>query len=320
VIAREACLDRAQRPVATHAEPGVVVLIAIGRGREEVLAARLDPFHRAAEPPRDGGDDDFFRVRMPLDAEATADIRRQHANARLGQAQRARDGAADGVGYLRRRPHGEQAVGCRRMRDDAARLDRHAGDPRKVEHRFDHDIRLRETARDVADAAPRDARDVVGPVVEDPRRVRRPRRVDAGRGGQRLPGNAHRVGAIGRVVGVVGDDDGHRLADVARHRVRERSMVVRAHRRRRRQRRDAGRALRQVTRAQHRDDAGQTQRGARVDSTDARVRVWAAYDRRVQQPLDAKIVDVEPAPGEQAAIVLAQHTRADGGHHERVAV
>ena len=73
------------------------------------------------------------------------------------------------------------------MRDDAARLDRHAGDARKVEHRLDDDIRLRQPACDVADTAPRDARDVVRPVVENPRRIRRPCRVDADRGGQRLP-------------------------------------------------------------------------------------------------------------------------------------
>ena len=293
VITREACLDCGERPVTPHAEPGVVALIAIGRGREEVFAACLDPLHRAAEPPRDGGDDDFFRIGVPLDAEATADIRRQHPNARLGEAQRARDGTANGVGHLRRGPHGEQAIGCRRMRDDAARLDRDAGDPRKIEHRFDDHIRLREPACDVADAALRDARDVVGPVVEDARRGRRPRRVDAGRGGQGLPGDADRLGAVARVVRVIGDHDGNRLADVARH---------------------------QVTRAQHRDHTGQTQRGPRVDRADARVCVRAAHDRRVQQPLDAKIVHVAPAPGEQAAIVFAQHTCADGGHHERVAV
>ena len=261
VITREACLDCGERPVTPHAEPGVVALIAIGRGREEVFAACLDPLHRAAEPPRDGGDDDFFRIGVPLDAEATADIRRQHANARLGEAQRARDGTANGVGHLRRGPHGEQAIGCRRMRDDAARLDRDAGDPRKIEHRFDDHIRLREPACDVADAALRDARDVVGPVVEDARRGRRPRRVDAGRGGQGLPGDADRLGAVGRVVRVIGDHDGNRLADVTRHRVRERLVMVRAHRRRWHQRRDAGRARRQVTRAQHRDHVGQTQRG-----------------------------------------------------------
>jgi len=66
------------------------------------------------------------------------------------------------------------------MRDDAARLDRHAGHAREVEGRLHHDVGLGEPARDVADGAPRDARHVVGPVIEDPRRSGRERALDAG--------------------------------------------------------------------------------------------------------------------------------------------
>ena len=320
VIAGEARLDRREGAVAAHAEPRAMPLVAVGRRGQEVLAPRLDPLHRAPQPPRDHRDEHLFGVGVPLDAEAPADVGRQHAHARLAEPEGSGDGAAHGVGDLGRGPQGEEAIGRRGMRDDAARLDRHAGHAREVERRLHHDVGPGEAARDVANGARRHARHVVGPVVEDPRRPRCGGALDARGGRPRLPRHADGLGAVGRAVRIVGDDDGHRLAHVAHHRLGDRLVVVRAHGRRRRERRNAGRALGQIARGEHGHDAGQPTRGARVDRAHMGVGVRAAHDGGVEQPLEADVIHVAAAAGEKTTIFLAKHASADGGGHGRVAV
>ena len=206
------------------------------------------------------------------------------------------------------------------MRDDTARLDRHAGHAREVERRLHHDVGLGEAARDVAHGARRHARHVVGPVVEDPRRPRCGGVLDARGGRPWFPRHADGLGAVGRAVGIVGDDDGHRLADVAHDRLGDRLVMVRAHRRRGCERRHAGRALGQIARGEHGDDAGQPSRAARVDRANAGVGVRAAHDGGVEHALDADVVHVAAAPGEKTTILGATDAGADGGGHGRVAV
>jgi len=320
VVAREARLDGGERAVAADAEARAVPLIAVGGGGEEVLAPRLDPLHGPAEPARDGRDQHLLGVRVALDAEAAADVGRQHAYARLAEPERGGDGAAHGVGDLRRGPHREETVRRRGMREHAARLDRHAGHAREVEGRLHHDVGVGEAARDVARAARRDARHVVGPVLEHARRAGSEGALDGRRGRPRLPRHAHGFGAVGRAVGVVGDDHGHRLAGVPRHGVRDGRVAVGAHRGRGHQRRHARRALGQLARGEDGDDAGDPQRPARVDGADARVGVRAAHDGRVQEALDAKVVHVTAAAGEQTGVLEATSASADGRGHGRVAV
>jgi len=96
--------------------------------------------------------------------------------------------------------------------------------------------------------------------------------------------------------------------------------MVRPHGRRGRERRHAGRALGQVARGENGDDARQPPRGAGIEGADARVGVRAAHDDRVQQALDAHVVHITAAAGEQARIFFTKHAGADGGGHGRVAV
>jgi hypothetical protein len=53
---------------------------------------------------------------------------------------------------------------------------------------------------------------------------------------------------------------------------------------------------------------------------DARVRVRAANDRRVQHSIDAQVVDIPPTAREETSILETSHARADGRGHGRVAV
>ena len=58
-------------------------------GREQVLAAVLDPFHRPAERPRRERDQEILRIEFAAHAEAAADVGLDHGDGVLGEPQHA---------------------------------------------------------------------------------------------------------------------------------------------------------------------------------------------------------------------------------------
>ena len=66
------------------------VLVALLHRVEEMLAAVLDPGHRAPQQLRGGGDRHVLRIDAELGAEAAADIRRRHPQAVVVEAEQAR--------------------------------------------------------------------------------------------------------------------------------------------------------------------------------------------------------------------------------------
>ena len=92
-----------------------------------MLAAILDPLHRPSEPARQERDQQVFRIDMPLDAKAAADVERDAAHPRFGQPQDRRGLAPHPVNHLGRGPD-RHRVGARIIgADDAAALHRHGG-------------------------------------------------------------------------------------------------------------------------------------------------------------------------------------------------
>jgi len=65
---------------------GLVLVARVAR-TDQMLAPILDPLHRTPEPARQERDQQVFRIDMPLDAEAAADVECDTADARLGHAQ-----------------------------------------------------------------------------------------------------------------------------------------------------------------------------------------------------------------------------------------
>ena len=179
VVPRERGLERDDRPIPAHAHPCLVDLIPIGRRGQEVLAPRLDPLHRAPEPLRHRGHQDVFRVDVALDAEAAADVGRDHAHHLLGEAEGGGHRAADAERHLGRGPNGQPTALPIRCRNHAARLDGHPGHARIDEPRGDDGVGGGEPGGHISDRALVDPREIVAPAIVN--NGRGPRRRDGDR-------------------------------------------------------------------------------------------------------------------------------------------
>ena len=99
-----------ERAVGCRAELGVLDLAPAVGERHEVVAAGGMPRHRPADMASGGGHGRVLGADPGLAAEATADLRGDHVDRALGQAQRLRQLADEGVGHLGRGVEREGAV------------------------------------------------------------------------------------------------------------------------------------------------------------------------------------------------------------------
>ena len=81
-------------------------LLARVSGAAEMLAPGLNPFDRAADPERCQSNDELFGIDVLFDAEAAADVRRNHPHRCFRQLQHVAKRAAQCVRPLGRRPDG----------------------------------------------------------------------------------------------------------------------------------------------------------------------------------------------------------------------
>ena len=124
-IDEEIVAQREDMAVIVKADLDIVQLVARMAGAQQMLLPLLDPAHRPPEQAGEKRDQQVFGVDMALAAEAAADIERQAAHPRLGQAEERGGFAAHPMHHLRRGPDrhriGARIVGA----DDAAALHRH---------------------------------------------------------------------------------------------------------------------------------------------------------------------------------------------------
>ncbi len=139
---------------AAHAAVGIrrkldrPILVALLRRIGEMLAAVLDPFHRAAEQRRGGDHRDVLGIDAKLRPEAAADIGRRHPQPAFVEIDIVGEGGAQIVRLLRRSPDHGLAIGD--LCENAAAFHRMAGaamHPQIVAH---HMRRLGESRIDVA--------------------------------------------------------------------------------------------------------------------------------------------------------------------------
>ncbi len=295
---------------------GVVARLVIG---DEALGPPGDPAHRPAEPARRPGDHRLFGIVLALVAEAAADIGRDHAQRRLGQAELLRHQAADVMRHLRRRierPSPGERVG---HRGGGARLDGGAGDAVVDEVDLD-DMggagegavhRRRVAARPAeGDIARRVGVDGLG-LQQRGRRVRHR--------GQRRVGDIDQFGCIERRRRRLGQHHRHRLADMAHPPAGQRPARGLCHLRavgetqppQAAHRPDIVR--RHVGAREHRRHAGQRPRRRRAAALDPRMGMRRAHEHGVQRARQREIGNEPPLTAQQPVVLLAQQRRADAG-------
>ena len=119
-------MQREETAIIVERELGVGEMIACLVVGEEAFGAGGDEAHGAPEPARRPGDEPLLGIDLALVAEAAADVRRDHAQRALGNAELLGHLLADVVRSLRRAREREGAghrVDCRKRR---ARLERGA--------------------------------------------------------------------------------------------------------------------------------------------------------------------------------------------------
>ena len=204
--------ERDDPAVAREPQLDVVPLIALLGDGQEVLAARLDEAHGAAEGAGEHRHQDVLGVDDGLGPEPAADVLGDDAHGVLGQPEVAREHPAQDLGRLRGRPHGDLAEVGVPARGDRPRLHGHAGAAMEAEALAQHDLGAGEGARRVAHVLG-EARDHVAARV-DARTVGAERVVERGDGGERLVLDAERVERVGGLLRALGDDQGQRLPRV----------------------------------------------------------------------------------------------------------
>ena len=215
-VAEHTRVQRAQAAVGVEAGAQRVVMVARVGARQEVLAARLDPFHGAAQPHREQAQRHVLRIENALHAEAAADVGRDHANRVLRHTERLGQTVTRQVRHLRARPERQLAVGGVPVGHPAAALHRcrrvAVGAKRPVDDRDgavhrEIDAAVLEAARE-QHVARRLLVHAGGAVAHGG--------VGVDGGGQRLIVDVDEHGAVLGGIPVARHDDGHRLAGIAR--------------------------------------------------------------------------------------------------------
>ncbi len=287
-----------------------------------VLGALLRPLDRASEAPRHGDRDRALAVYLDLRAEATADVRCDHADLRLGDAENELQDETDDVRRLRRRPERDLARGTD-LCEHSTRLDRIRDEPRLVVPARDDDVRRVDRGLHVACIELPDVALVRTEVGVHERCVVRERLLDVEDGRERLVLDLHELGRVLRERPGLGDDDGHPVSLIARLVGREwvvrRHLDVLGHRPGARERPLP--VLHQVGTGEGRDHPFCRTRLVEVHAHDPRVRIGAPDDGHVDGAREGEVVDERPPASKERRVFLAldggsdEHGRSlDGGH------
>ena len=299
--------EPAYPPVPGGAQLDVLHLPAAVRHRDHVLGSRLRPADRASQVAGEPGDHDVLGVRRDLPAEPAA--HRRGADAHLGrvQPQHLGDDAAGVVGRLHRGPQRHRWLAGGRAGDgeSAIGLHRHRRHPLVDEPCPHGDLGALERAAIGGHIVDAD-REVGAVGLEQDRRVGLQRRLGIDHRGERLVVDGDGVGGVHGLRPGLRHHHRHRLADETdpadgEQRPGEHLGTVF----------DRGHA--QPAHVPGGEHAGDTRHRAgvvRIDRPDERVCHRGPDEHPVQRPLAGDIVQVPGRPGEQRAILAAEHGAA----------
>ena len=276
----------------------------------DVVDPVLDIFDRAAggarSRPRQAP---ATLCRNNLAAEAAAGIDRHDVDLMARDLERGGDGEADVVVHRRVDVDRELPRRLVEARHRAAGLDRLAAGARPAQAALDHVGGAGEFLLDRAEEIVAMLGDIVRAALGMQHRIaaRIDRLHHVGDGRQRLVFDLDESDGVLGDVAAIGDDQRHRLADMAHLAERDAALLDR---RVGKARQRPGLARRLLA-GDHRGDAGQRRGRALVDRLDAGVRMRAAQHRGVRHVRQRDVVDKAAASDEEARVLLAQHARAD---------
>ncbi len=306
--------------LAAQADDGAVALagdlqVSLGLAgmvhRHQVLAAVLDPLHRAVDVARRERDQEVLRVELAARTVAAADIVLDHLDGRFRQLDHFRQDAAVEERHLGRARHRETALGRIPFGHDAARLHGQPVVPPGAERLAPGVGRLGERGVGVALAGIKGERAIGARRLKQQTLVLR-RHVPVGKSRQILDLDGDVLQRILTDRDAGSEHHGKRLANVSHLVVGDHRLLERLELRQRLEphgddRWAAGHILR-------RDDAVHAldlQCCRSVDRLDAAVRHRAAQDHGVEQIRGSKIVDIGATPAQEAQILAPFHRRAD---------
>ena len=310
-------------PSLLRAEPHGGDLVAAVVAGGHVLRAGLDPLDRPARLAGGPGAEHLLAGDLQLGAEAAADLRGDDPHLLLGDPEDHPHEQADEVRDLRGGVHGDRAglvVG-----EDAAGLDRRAGDAVVDHPALDDHVGLREARVHVA-AAERPLVHLVGAeLLVDEVRALVQRGLDVRDDRERVVLDEDVLGGVDRDAAVGAEDDRDGVADVLDDAPGQRPVlgVVDLDALGRPGHRQRGEQVGHVLAGVDGDDVVAGLGRALVDRDDRGVGLGRADDRRVQHPGDRDVVDVGGLAGDQPRILLAAQgaadvrlARLDGAHAE----
>jgi hypothetical protein len=296
-------LGRHQRPVLVERDPHGGVLVAGLAGRQQVLAAVLDPLQRGGDLAGREQHAHVLPQGQHLLAEAAAGVAGDHPDAVLGQAEHPGAERPHFVGGLGRGPHRELAAARLPLGHHAAGLHRHGQVRLLVDRRRGHVGRLVEGRGQHLGRHPADlpgdiaglrlvhqVLGLAGGLVVDHR-------------GQRVEVEGHQVDGVLGHIAVDGHDQGDGVAHEADLALRQRRLGrVRHQRAHRRVPRLVDVGV-EVGGHEHGHHAGQRQCLGGVHAHDAGPGHRAAHEAGVQHPGPDHVVDEGAVPGQQAGVL-----------------
>ena len=281
-------------------------LVPLLGGGGEMLAAVLDPLHRAAEDAGGQRHHRFLGIEDELGPEPAADIRGDHAQLVLAAAEQVAEHRMGAVGHLGAAPHGELAVVGIEPGEHPPALDG-VPEPFVLMHvRADRMRRRGESPVAIPVGHGERGDQVVGNGAVGGRCavIERPSAVDRGREGVVV--DLDQGGRVFRTVGVVRDYRRHRLADIADLSVGEDRRVEHMPDRSRglgERHGDPGYVGAKLVEGEDRANPRRGHSSRNVDPANPCVGLAAPHEGGVQEVREAKIVDeTGPAPQERRVL------------------
>ena len=279
----------------------------------EVLAAVLRPLHGPAGVARRERDEEILRVELAARAEAAADVVLHDLDRAFVEAHLLCERAAVEEQDLGAARQGEMPARGIPFRQQATGLHRQCHVPRGAEALAPDIGRVLERGGGIA-AHRVELDGEVGALVLEQQRFILRRDVTVGDRRQRLDVDIDERERVLGDAGALGEHQRDRLADIAHLGFRDHGLPERLEFRQRLQSHgNAGHAVADIPRGDHGMHAGECERAGNVDRADAAVRDRAAQDRGVQHVLAGEIVDILPAPAQEAQVLAALDRAADEG-------